>query len=176
MEQKNKLCPHCKKEVDSGASRCPHCQGKIYIWTRGRKILMGFIILTVIVLVLSNSSGNENSSTKNDSQVSPQEQAIKVSAAQLVNAYEANEVSADAQYKNRIVEVTGTIKSIGKDIMDQPYVTLDGSNAIASVQCMFDKANQGQLASLNKDTRITLRGRVSGTMMNVILRDCSIVK
>lgn len=44
MENK-KLCPHCKLEVDPKASRCPHCQGKIYIWTLGRKLMFLLIIL-----------------------------------------------------------------------------------------------------------------------------------
>ena len=57
-----KVCPHCKKEVNKDASRCPHCQGKIYVWTLGRKILadaLGFIVLMIII----GSSGDSNTST-----------------------------------------------------------------------------------------------------------------
>ncbi|MCX6717541.1 MAG: hypothetical protein NTU76_02605 [Candidatus Taylorbacteria bacterium] len=62
----NNICPHCRKEVDSKATRCPHCHGKIYIWTTGRKVLVGFIIFTVIVLVISSSSSKDDSSSLNN--------------------------------------------------------------------------------------------------------------
>lgn len=56
MEQKNKLCPHCKKEVDIKASRCPHCQGKIYVWTTGRKLLMFLLVPLFIAVVVGMAS------------------------------------------------------------------------------------------------------------------------
>ncbi len=103
---------------------------------------------------------------------------MQVSASQLVNDYKANEVSADIKYKNKMVEISGTIKSIGKDILDQPYVAIAGnsSDTFTDVQCMFDKSDQDQLASLSKNTKITLRGRVDGILMNVLIRDCIVIK
>jgi ribosomal protein L33 len=62
-----KLCPHCKQEIDAMASRCPHCSGKIYIWTMGRKVLVGFIILVVVVLVVSGSSDNKSTPSVSNS-------------------------------------------------------------------------------------------------------------
>ena len=49
---------------------------------------------------------------------------IKVSAEALYNAYNQNQVAADAKYKGNLVEMTGVIGSIGKDILNNPYVTL----------------------------------------------------
>lgn len=84
MEQKTKLCKHCKKEIDLEASRCPHCHGKIYIWTKWKKILIGFIIFTVFILVITGSSGNKNSSTENISEIQTtgSEQSISKEQAQ----------------------------------------------------------------------------------------------
>lgn len=178
MEQKSKLCPHCKKEVDIMASRCPHCHGKIYVWTKGRKILLGFISFTIVILVFSSLSGkSENTLTSSIEQTST-EPAIKVTASKLASDYEANEVSADATYKGKILEVTGTIENIGKDILDTPYVALSNGvqYSFTSIQCMFDKSDQSQLTTLSKNTKITLRGKNSGKLGNIILRECSIVK
>ncbi len=60
MEQKTKLCPHCKKEIDATASRCPHCHGKIYVWTTGRKVLAGLLGLIVFIAILGNGSDETN--------------------------------------------------------------------------------------------------------------------
>ncbi len=58
MEEKNKLCKHCKKEVDLMATRCPHCQGKMYVWTKGKKITAGIIIFVFLIIVINSSSSN----------------------------------------------------------------------------------------------------------------------
>lgn len=39
------------KEVDAKASKCPYCQSKIYVWTRGRKLLYLAIPFAVLLLV-----------------------------------------------------------------------------------------------------------------------------
>ncbi len=56
MENKKKLCPHCRQEVDPKASRCPHCQGKIYQWTLGRKLILGLLVLLGISIAMATAS------------------------------------------------------------------------------------------------------------------------
>ena len=139
-----------------------------------------FWVLAVFVFLMvigsSNAPKNTNS-TGTGTPVVTEESAIPVTAAQVMRDYNANEVAADDQYKGKIVEVSGTITTIGKDILDTPYVALGtGENSFFSIQCMFEKSDQTQLATLSKDTRITLRGRVSGKLGNIIIRECSVVK
>lgn len=145
-------------------------------------------IIVVVLYIIGSSAGNKNGNVQpvpekptNQSaaqQTKPfEDAAIKVTAAQLYSDYEANEVAADSKYKNKKVEVSGTISNIGKDILDTPYVALvvSPNNPIFSVQCMFDKSAQSQLANLTKDSKITLTGIVSGKMANIIVKDCSIL-
>jgi|GEM_PF-4970382 len=62
--QKIKICPHCRLEVDNKASRCPHCHGKIYVWTLGRKLIAGiigfFLVIGFIGAVLDDSGSTAN--------------------------------------------------------------------------------------------------------------------
>lgn len=64
------LCPHCRSEVDPKASRCPQCQGKIYQWTLGKKILLGLILLITVPAIISTASGGSSSSSSAPSAVS----------------------------------------------------------------------------------------------------------
>lgn len=141
-------------------------------------IVFAVIIGLAILIVVINPAGSDKKEvTQVQQSPQPQEQAIAVTAAKLLQDYEANEVSADAQYKGKIVEVSGAINTIGKDILDTPYVSLStGGGSFFSIQCMFEKSDQAQLATLSKDTRITLRGRVSGKLGNIIVRECSVVR
>jgi Zn finger protein HypA/HybF involved in hydrogenase expression len=67
-EKKNsdvkKTCPHCKEEVKADATRCPHCHGKIYVWTTGNKIVAGFLSILILFIIIS-VSGNSNTPTEN---------------------------------------------------------------------------------------------------------------
>ncbi|HNW71678.1 MAG TPA: hypothetical protein PKZ36_00290 [Candidatus Paceibacterota bacterium] len=63
-ETAKKICPHCKEEINKEASRCPHCHGKIYVWTKEKKIVAG--ILAVIVFMIFSSglfSGDKTTTT-----------------------------------------------------------------------------------------------------------------
>lgn len=72
-ESIKKICPHCKEEINKEASRCPHCHGKIYVWTSGRKVIIGFAILSVFLLVITESSNKpstpSNQSTQNQREI-----------------------------------------------------------------------------------------------------------
>lgn len=138
-----------------------------------------FLVLLLIVIAFSFSTkdkpqpSSDNGSVKTEN--IPAVEAIKVSAFKLSEDYKANEVAADANYKGKLVEVTGIVDNIGKDILDTPYVSLKtGEYSIVGIQCMFEGGSEGQLASLSKGQSATLQGEVSGKMMNVIIRGCKL--
>lgn len=103
------------------------------------------------------------------------ETTIKVTASDLYAKYEANEIQADNLYKDKLLEVSGITSSIGKDILDSPYIALKTNNMFGSVQCMLADSQKDKATSLSKGQSVTLTGRNSGkTITNVLLRDCEI--
>ena len=69
-----------------------------------------------------------------------------LSANTLFKEYDKNSVAADAKYENKIVVVSGTIQSIGKDIMDTAYLVIGGSGFLDGVQCMLPRGQEGLVA------------------------------
>lgn len=140
-----------------------------------------WLIVVLVVLFLIGSSSptpKENSSpvqTQTKTQPEVKVPAIKLSAQTLLQAYKDNEVNGDTLYKGKLVEVSGTIETIGKDILDDPYITFKNIDpyAVDNVQCMFNKTDEGILAQLKKGETITIQGTVSGmTIGNVVISDC----
>src|SRR5688572_2629528 len=114
---------------------------------------------------------SSNAPTAAAAALAPKPQLVQ--GAELVRAYDKNEVAADNVYKKQRLRVVGKIRSIGKDITDDPYVTIGES--FKGVNCYFDSDKAGIVATLSKGDPIVLEGECRGlTMGSVILRDCSI--
>ncbi len=131
------------------------------------------VIIAAIVLIISLLAPGDNSE-----EYSPTATPIKVTAQALYEAYEENEVAADAKYDDKILEVRGIVESIGKDILDTPYIKLTSGAEyeVWGVQCMFDEKHESELARLTKGQITTIQGRCSGYLINVIVRDCVLVR
>jgi hypothetical protein len=102
--------------------------------------------------------------------------AYTLSAADLVREYEANEIAADLKYKGKIVLLGGTVKLRGKDIIDTLYVAYDVGNPVTTVQCYFNARHARRIADVALGQYIQIKGTVDRKMINVIIRNCSIVE
>ena len=96
--------------------------------------------------------------------------SVTISASKLYKEYNENEIAADEKYKGKIIEVTGVIRDIGNDIMDNAYITLVGNEYFGDIQCYFNE--KSVVAKLSKGKRITVIGSCSGLMINVQINNC----
>jgi tRNA_anti-like len=106
--------------------------------------------------------------------LTPPNPSINVSAAQLISEYKANEIAADQKYKGLLIQVTGKVDHVGKDILDSMYVTLkgDGKYEFVSVQCFFDDDWAKRLSYLSEGDPVTIQGTCNGKFGNVLLKNC----
>lgn len=156
-------------------------QGKKKKWYLRWYMWIVYIILFFIIIGALGDKGSQTSSSSSNTPnatvvQTPVQPTIKVTADQIMSDYTANEVSADAKYKNNEVQVSGIVDTIGKDILDTPYIALKagGEYSFSTVQCMFSKSDESALASVSKGQRIVLVGQVTGKLGNVILNGCRI--
>lgn len=180
-------CPECGREVSTTAESCPQCGAPVLAaqatQPKFRNSLgcniVGWSVLVVLVLGMIGGfleecdSGSEDSSGASGPRGDYLAPAITVSAEELVAAYEGNAIAAGERFDAQWVIVTGIIQSISKDILGDPYVTLEGdASGIGSVQCMLaDDAVQWGAARSAGET-VALRGRVDGKLMNILVREC----
>ncbi|RKG93732.1 hypothetical protein D7V97_39735 [Corallococcus sp. CA053C] len=57
----------------------------------------------------------------------------------LLREYGANEVRADASYRGQVIQTTGYVESLGRDMLDSIYVVLTSAcgSEPTSLQCNF---------------------------------------
>jgi len=101
--------------------------------------------------------------------------SIRVTASELYAAYyQGNAIAADAKYKGKTLEVSGTVTAVDKDILGIPYLEL-GVMYIVGVRCNFRSEDESTLAQLHVGQAVTVRGICTGYLVDVTLEDCSLV-
>ena len=134
------------------------------------KNFLSLISLIFFVLIAFGSLDEFENLDQNPKVTSDSNPSVTISASKLYKEYNENEIAADEKYKGKIIEVTGVIRDIGNDIMDNAYITLVGNEYFGDIQCYFNE--KSVVAKLSKGKRITVIGSCSGLMMNVQINNC----
>jgi hypothetical protein len=105
-------------------------------------------------------------------QVAPQ--AMQVDAVKLWRDYDANEVSADATYKGRALDVAGVVAAIEKDAFGNLILGLRAPNPYMSTRATMRASEYAAMARLSKGARVTVRCIGAGKMIGIpILEECT---
>ena len=95
---------------------------------------------------------------------------VETTASAIELAYDENQVAADNRFKGKVIRVTGTIESIGKNQFDDsPYVMLRSRKRFMGVRCNFSEDKNASLTLLKKGQKVVLKGRGMGPLS---LGDC----
>jgi hypothetical protein len=184
-------CKQCGGEVASNAAACPKCgappprgKSKIALYVLGS--FMGLCFFGTCVGMVSGSKGKTGTtataspaagSARQETAEEQKPAATQVEIRTLLGEYKDNEIRADSTFKGHIIQTTGVVGDVKKDILGSIYVTLGTGRQleIPTVQCYFDDSHAAKAANLSKGSKVTVRGRVDGLMMNVLVKDCEFV-
>lgn len=169
-DQSSKKCPECSETIQLDAKKCKHCQADLRNLLMRHKILAG-MFGGVLVMGIVSAAGSPAQST--DTVTSEPEEVISVSSSELVSAYKQNEIAADSKYKDKLLDVKGTVDSIGESF-GQQYVTLKSSDFLIHVQCFLASSESEKAGTLTQGQSVTLQGRDDGMSMNISLKNCVI--
>ena len=132
------------------------------------------IALIWIVVVGGFSARSAAVREQEEAEVQAAGDAVAVTAADLDRAFETNELKAEADYKGKVLAVTGTIKTI---VRDRPGVVVVELRAgpDSTVDCEFRRDAEGPLAGRNIGDQITIRGKCKGRSRGwVTLEHCMV--
>ncbi|MCQ4637174.1 hypothetical protein NE619_10595 [Anaerovorax odorimutans] len=183
---KTKLCNSCGKRIAKSAKACPYCgaKNKRPIHKRWWFIVACVLIVSIIVgSTLDNADttsptgSTENTSAETTKTTKPTEGVLTIAPGDLLEKYEENEVKGDEIYAEKMMKLTGVIDDIGKDIMEDVYITfkVNDEYSFTSVQCFFSDDEQiKKVMDLKPGQKITIVGRCDGKFGNVLIKDCKI--
>ena len=87
---------------------------------------------------------------------------IELSSLALINAFEADEARANAEYLDKIIAIKGPVKKVEKNERGHFTVILGDPNVLSSVRCSMDSLHQQEVAHLPEGSLVTLKGACTG--------------
>jgi hypothetical protein len=107
--------------------------------------------------------------------------AATVKAGDLLAEYAANAVAADAQYKGKLIQVSGKFGTAQKaPLLGYAVQVLPedaGDLNLTGVQCFIVEAAQPDVAKLKPGQMVTLQGTCDGQVVGQVkMSNCTVVK
>ena len=124
--------------------------------------LMAIALIGLLLITVTAACGvSEDEAVQAEIDIAGAPIDVRVTASRLAEDYEANEVAANQKYDGKVLEVSGTIEAVsGGGSGDAYYVDLSaGSMSLTSVRCHFSESHLGDITSIRKGERVTLRGK-----------------
>ena len=131
---------------------------------KNTKIILGVVAGIIVIGSIAASADPKSSEPQNTAvektETETPKSDIVVSAMELDKEYKANEVAADEKYKGKTLEISGTVESIQKDFMDDPFVVLTTGEYAFGVNCSLE--NKSDAINLKKGQKVTFIGEGAG--------------
>ena len=176
-------CKQCGNEVATNAVACSKCGAPPH-----RPINFGKLFGIAVALLVAPCflawvmamvrGGDEGGASSARASTKPAAEAKQVEIRTLLKEYGDNEVRADEAFKGRVIQTSGVVGEVKKDIVGDTYVLVGTGRQfeLPVLQCSLDSNQVKKAAALTKGARVTVRGRVTGLMMNVQAGDCEVVE
>jgi len=103
---------------------------------------------------------------------------IDITIEELIDAYQQDDVNADARYNDQILALSGVVAMVSiKDGRDFQYITLAGEdqNIFRSIKCVFNQDKVVQLNGLERGQELVIAGKFRGSLTSMSLVNCSIL-
>lgn len=138
---------------------------KIFKWS-----LIGTAVLITAVALLPSPEVDPG---KAASSPSATRLVLKVTAPELLTAYEANEAAAQAKYGSSILQVTGMVQAVDLNLFNKPVVRFSTGNEFspATVNLVEDAQSKAQTLSKGQKLTVTCQS-VSEAIGSPQLQDC----
>ncbi|MGY4193370.1 OB-fold protein [Bradyrhizobium sp. USDA 4520] len=173
-------CEECGASISDRAPACPHC-GDPRTATEpphqsiaaapvapaksgmglGRKLVIGFFGAIGVIYLAGSIGGRTSppsSGAGSQSNAPPvRKEVLAATAQELFEAYQSNEVATDIRLKGKIIQISGRIQSIDKNVFDSMYISLETSNRFMPTKVQTNKQDESKVAQLSRGQQVVFR-------------------
>ncbi len=121
--------------------------------------------MTVLIALLKDDA--DSFSSGGGSLLQEEDGLLSVSAKEVQQAYDKNQVAADQKYYQKALLVSGVISSIDSGLGNEPYITLRGINEFIGSHAAFKEGNIEKISTLRKGQELSLVCMGGGAVMGI---------
>ena len=99
---------------------------------------------------------------------------FRISSAELVEEYCANEKAANEKYLNKVVEIRGTVAEVNREKFGDCSVLIMEEGDYEGINCSFGSPRD--IKHLAVGDKVTIKGVCTGKLIDVVLNKCICVK
>ena len=97
---------------------------------------------------------------------------FKMESAALFTDFETDEAGANTKYLDKVIEVTGVVRSVSKEDDGIISVTLATDDELAGVICQLDELTTHKRTEFQAGEKVTFKWICTGMLMDVVLVRC----
>ena len=95
---------------------------------------------------------------------------FSISAVDIFEEYEMDEIASNAKYLDKVIQISGTVQET-KEEEGLSSITLD-SGGMFGVICQLDQLSKHKRTQFTVGEKVTLKGICTGLLMDVVLVRC----
>lgn len=134
---------------------------------RRKKIL---IILTVVLVLIGAAAWyiykEYNRTQKDTADLRPD---YSLTATNLIQEFETDEQSSNKKYWDKVIRADGIVKDVARDDRGFYSVILGDTSSVSSVRCSMDSVHNQEAATIQKGTRVIMKGICTGFNIDELL-------
>jgi len=130
------------------------------------------ILFTILVAIIVAIAGYAYYVWNEPARDVSKEKGIQITAVAIFDSFSNNEQSANTQFLNKAIEVTGTVSDVKKNQAGNTVLYLKSDDPIYGVNCTF-KQDPG---IITKGSTITFKGICTGYLSDVVINEGIMIK
>ena len=141
---------------------------------RGKRILLVIGGIILLLIIFGSKGGNKSQQASPSATPTPAPAAMQITAKQLADDFDANQVAAEANWEGKLVEFNAEITNITDTGISFNNIA-SKQFSLAQISCAV--TDKEQLMSLKNGQMVTVQGVVGKQAIGVIdVRDCKVIK
>ena len=139
-------------------------------------LVLSICLFSAFLLSCASDTSGPSATPTPTSVPTPTPAPIVVSAEELYQAYDNNEVAAKAEYEGKTALITGSVSSITEAGSKYDVkLSTDEIFSITEIVCKVDKSQVASVIELSEGQYITVLGRIKGkSIIDIVVEDCSV--
>ena len=135
---------------------------------------MTALLALIVIGTISASGGSKKADDATAKTTAPDKTATVVDVKAFGDEFEANQVAAEAKYKEKYVQMTAPITNITDSGLSFQNVT---TKQFSMTQISCNISDKNKVLSLKNGETVTFKGKVTDQTIGVIsLTDCEVIK